>query len=306
MLVLAAVGHLMPNPLQAAAVRILPLGDSITHGYWSGISTDYNSYRKMLKILLENNAHDIDFTGSLSDGDFADNQHEGHDGWYADHGTKTNTILSHVAGWMAATQADVVLLHIGTNDIIDNNASANEVSLVLDEILAANPRTTVVLASIINMQLGYEGREDITAYNSNLFAMAQGRMAAGEDILFVDMENGAGIDYGSSDMADRLHPSQLGYDKMATNWYPAVVIALERQTQKNRPRIEGISVAEGALALELVNLCSGAWVSVEQSRSLTPAVWTSMGGFVTSTSATNWTYTNHVPEDASFFRVILP
>ena len=52
--------------------------------------------------------------------------------------------------------------------------------------------------------------------------MAQTRIANGDKIIIVDMENGASIVYGqapnSGDMWDNKHPYETGYEKMATVW----------------------------------------------------------------------------------------
>lgn len=290
----------------SAPVRILPLGDSITHGYWSGISTDYNSYRKELKSLLEINGHGIDFVGSLTDGDFPDNQHEGHDGWYADHDSQTNRILDHVAGWMADTAAGIVLLHIGTNDIHDNNADAGEVSDILDEIFVANSNATVVLALIINARVDHnpDHRADISTYNSNMNTMAQARIAMGDDIIVIDMENGAGLDYAnpSADMGDSRHPSQLGYDKMATHWYPAVVQAIARQTPPLR--IESVVASGSSIILGIDNLTTGRQAVIEWTGSLVSPAWSNVAEFTPTTIHTNWTLP--IGSTSAYYRVVLP
>lgn len=302
--ILFGMALLAHTPVQAESIRIMPLGDSITHGYWSGINSDYNSYRRTLRSLLEDHGSAVDFVGRLTDGNFPDNQHEGHDGYYADHATKTNTLLNHVGDWITAADADIILLHIGTNDILDNNADADEVSRILDEIFITKPKATVVLALIINARIEAPFRTDITTYNSNLNAMAQGRIGNGDDILVVDMEHHAGIDYGSADMADRLHPSQIGYDKMATNWYSSTVTAIEWQQTKRKPRIEAISVSTNMLMLELGNLCTGATTRIEQTRTLTPLTWTNVGTIIPATTTTNWTQPIDTSPDTTFFRIL--
>jgi len=289
-------------------VRILPCGDSITHGFYSGV-TIYNSYRKELKNLLEINGYDTDFVGSLTNGAFADNQHEGHDGWHADLAGSTNDILGRIAGWMAATPADIVLLHIGTNDINADHADtdADEVSDIIDQIFTANSNATVVLALIIDARPEYGLSAYVSTYNSNLNAMAQIRIANGDDIILVDMEHGAGIDYNSADMADILHPSPAGYDKMATNWYPAVIQAISNQLagQILPPQIESIAVTNNAVYLGLANLTTGRLVHVEQSGNLTPPAWSNAGSFLPAVTATNWAGTAPT-NDSVFYRLFIP
>jgi lysophospholipase L1-like esterase len=74
---------------------------------------------------------------------------------------------------------------------------------------------TVILAKIINRN-PYSALT--TTFNNNVAAMAQARINNGDDIIIVDMENGAGINY-STDMYDTLHPNASGYQKMANLWF---------------------------------------------------------------------------------------
>ncbi len=289
-------------------VRILPCGDSITHGHYTGV-TIYNSYRKELKSMLEINGYNTDFVGSLTNGSFADNQHEGHDGWHADKAGITDDILGQISGWMSATPADIVLLHIGTNDIIADHADtdAAEVSDIVDVIFGANSNATVVLALIIDARPEYGLNVFVSTYNSNLNAMAQVRIANGDDIIVVDMEHGAGINYESADMADSLHPSPAGYDKMATNWYPAVIQAISNQMARQilPPLIQSITVTNNTVFLEMQNLTTGWLVHVEQTGSLTPPAWSNAGSFLPAVTSTNWTGET-ATNDAAFYRLFIP
>lgn len=272
-------------PTSAAPVHIMPVGDSITRGYGSGIVME-NSYRKALWHLLAENGYAVEFVGSQISGDFPGNRHEGRNGWHAAQATGTNTVLCQVAGWLAETPADIVLLHIGTNDILGQDGDAEEVAQILDEIFGANPGATVVLALIINAATNSPHRANISAYNAGLGAMAQARIANGDRLIVADMENGAGIDYASSDMADQLHPSQTGYDKMATNWYPAVAQAIA--LQGGGPAILSIAVDGGGVAMEFGLLAAGRQVVVERTESLLPPVWAEAGSFVAAGFSTNW------------------
>jgi lysophospholipase L1-like esterase len=222
-----------PSPVNAT-IRIMPLGDSITQGVDSGASPDtsghYIAYRKTLHDLLVGAGYDVDFVGSLNDGFdvFTDSQHEGHGGWTADE------IRDNIYNWLVSNPADVILLHIGTNDINEPQAPADivtEVSQLLDQIdqyeADYDVKITVILALIINRQ-DYlcSNPSTTTTYNDDLNVMAQGRIASGDRIEVVDMECGAGIDYhlhsAGGDMNNTLHPFSTGYDKMAQVWFAAL------------------------------------------------------------------------------------
>jgi len=195
-----------------AEIRIMPLGNSITRGVGS---TDLNGYRKPLYQALMAAGYNFDFVGSQTDGNFPDPDHEGHGGWHADT-TGTNDILGQVYNWLTANPADIVLLHIGTNDITVGGEDANEVSDILDEIDRFSTDIKVILAFIIDRQTHSPAT---IQFNTDVNDMAQNRIATGDDIIIVDMESA--LDYGT-DMADDLHPNDAGYAKMADIWFNAL------------------------------------------------------------------------------------
>jgi lysophospholipase L1-like esterase len=213
------------------SVRIMPLGDSITVGIGSA---NYNGYRKPLYLKLINDGYDIDFVGTQSDGDFADCDHEGHQGWEAEGGTGGG-ILPNVYNWLTANPADIVLLHIGTNDITVGGQDPNEISAILDEIDRFSEDTKVIVALIINRQT-YS--PETTQFNNEVKDMASSRIAAGDDIVIVDMENV--LNY-STDMYDNLHPNDSGYVKMADVWYKAITGCLKDGLYETNQRLEFIS-----------------------------------------------------------------
>ncbi len=220
LVVLLVVGSLMPlGPLASGLrvpLRVMPLGNSITKGEVG--SSDSAGYRNDLFASLTTDGFAIDMVGSQADGSGFDNDHEGRNGWRA------NQIRDGVIGWLDANPADVVLLHIGTNDISDGQATAGivtEISQTLDNIdtweqTAGNNLVWVVLARIIN-------RSDPTtttglatsALNASIQAMADSRIAAGDRLIVVDMESA--LVY-PDDMSDEVHPTDGGYAKMAGVW----------------------------------------------------------------------------------------
>jgi lysophospholipase L1-like esterase len=202
----------------ADTVRIMPLGDSITRGYY--VSAYSHGYREPLYDKLTAAGYNFDFVGSQNDGNFPDPNHEGHDGWKADN------IIYALPSWLNTYRPDVVLLHIGTNDITWNDQDANEVNGILDVIGnyedANNKHVTVILALIINRKIDSTKRLQTTQFNRDVNDMALNRIANGDDIIIVDMESA--LDYNNgADMADEVHPNDDGYGKMATVWYNALV-----------------------------------------------------------------------------------
>ncbi|MBN1392538.1 MAG: hypothetical protein JW947_07025 [Sedimentisphaerales bacterium] len=203
--------------LANSPVKIMPLGDSITVGVGS---TSFNGYRKPLYEAMVTNGYNFDFVGTQNNGDFSDPQHEGHSGWHAEKPDTIYDINDQVYGWLVAYPADIVLLHIGTNDISSGGQNANEVSNILDEIDRFSIDIKVILALIVNRRKDASAslQQATTQFNVDVNNMAQNRIAAGDDIAIVNMESA--LDYNiPGDMYDTLHPNDSGYSKMANVWF---------------------------------------------------------------------------------------
>jgi len=168
---------------------------------------------------LLGDGYNVDFVGSQTDGspeDF-DPNHEGHRGWRADQ------IRDSITGWLNSTPTDVILLHIGTNDISNNQGATGtdvEIGQILDLIddwEAVNNEVWVILARIINRN---DWRSGITTtLNGLIQTRADTRIAAGDSIVVVDMQSA--LSY-PGDLADIVHPNDTGYGKMAGVWLAAL------------------------------------------------------------------------------------
>ena len=144
-----------------SAIKIMPLGDSITQGCNSIIGCYEEDepymvgYRQKLYRDLIDGGYDVAFVGNLSAGVLAqppifDIYHEGHPGWCADGCSYPYyDIKDNVNNFLSNNPTDIVLLHIGTNDISNNHGIPTEVGGILDEIYTYNPDITIVLARII-------------------------------------------------------------------------------------------------------------------------------------------------------------
>src|SRR4051812_2880034 len=135
-----------PVPASAQSnggVRVMPLGDSITEG-----TQVPGGYRIGLWQRVTNGGYRVDFVGSQFNGpaSLGDHDHEGHPGWRIDQ------IDANITGWLGATTPRTVLLHIGTNDVLQNYNLANapaRLSTLIDHITAAAPSADVFVATII-------------------------------------------------------------------------------------------------------------------------------------------------------------
>ena len=65
--------------------------------------------------------------------------------------------------------------------------------------------------------------------------MASNRIAGGDNIIVVNMENA--LNY-STDLSDDLHPNDNGYAKMANVWYDALVVSSRNRIEEVNHRLE--------------------------------------------------------------------
>ena len=228
--------HLVRN-YQASCdtVDIMPLGNSITRGFGSSpqpttFLANYG-YRLTLYNSLTAANYDFDFIGSQSHGGISglpDADHEGHGGLRADQ------IKNNVAGYLANNPPDVMLLHIGTNDLIQNQTPQNardDLDGILDIIYQFDPHITVILAQVvaqgsdtfsaIPFQLPI--KQVVYEYNALIPPLAQTHVSNGAKIVLVDMFNPLGPPANYADnMYDNVHPNDAGYAKMTPVWFDAL------------------------------------------------------------------------------------
>jgi hypothetical protein len=193
-----------------AVIRIMPLGDSITFG---SPDRDYGGYRHLLGTLLTKDGYRIDFVGSRESGKriIPHPSNEGHPGWtipQLKNGIDTG-------GWLETHRPDIILLHIGTNDIRKGDAASapGNLSALIDDILARLPRTRIIVAQIIPFRRGPDPGH--LSYNAAIPGIVASK---GPRVSMVDLQNVL----SPSDYAEGLHPNAGGYDKMARAWEPAI------------------------------------------------------------------------------------
>ena len=192
-------------------VRVMPLGDSITEG-----TQVPGGYRIGLWQRLSGAGYRVDFVGTQFNGPAAlgDHDHQGLPGWRIDQ------IDATITGWLNSAQPRTVLLHIGTNDILQNynvSSAPNRLSTLIDHIVAAAPTADVFVATII--PLASAGQEAAArTFNAAVPGIVQSKVAGGKRVHLVDMHAAL----TTADLVDGVHPTAAGYDKMAATWYTAL------------------------------------------------------------------------------------
>jgi hypothetical protein len=213
--------------VEASTTAIMPLGDSITY---DDAYRDYpnarpaslrSAYRNSLWYLLNDANYNVNFVGSRSAGSAIipsfDPDNEGYPGW------TSQQIANITYSKLIANPPEIILLHIGSNDWSDSISGLNNILNEIDryENNYHHP-IKVILARIINRQTYYSW---ISSFNRNLQSLANSRIRNGDDIVIVDMEYGAGINY-KTEFQDPTHPNDIGYAKMANVWFSALTTQL--------------------------------------------------------------------------------
>ncbi|ROP27770.1 SGNH/GDSL hydrolase family protein [Couchioplanes caeruleus] len=213
----ARAGTPPPATPPRVPVRVMALGDSITGspGCW--------------RALLWRRLPGVDFVGTRSArrcGFAHDGRNEGHSGFLATDVAARELLPD----WLSATHPDVVMMHLGTNDVWRNRPVAailTAFTTLVAQMRASNPRMRILVAQILPMDpagCGACGRR-VAALNAAVPGWAASLATAGSPITVVDQWSGFDT---ATDTPDGVHPNRAGDRKIAVRWYPALLAAVSR------------------------------------------------------------------------------
>lgn len=255
------------EPVSAASdpVKIIAMGDSITHGYINGD----NGYRKYFCYgLQQNGITNFDMVGPNNNwSDSAtydwngitityDPVHAGYSGYAIQKiGSRqglqetifdTTYVNGDVSGnMMEAYQPDVIMLQIGTNDVLDAQLTGigDRLEELVDKLIpyVSGDGQVLYLASIPDIDaakkydwlgayqwtygVSYESDPEkfvatvqaaVDDYNTIVKNLVAKKQAEGAHIEFSDINSTINISAG--DLEDGVHPSEQGYAKMGQYW----------------------------------------------------------------------------------------
>jgi lysophospholipase L1-like esterase len=212
--------------LDAAAAtkwKIMPLGDSITKGHASAGSSPEGGYRDDLSALLKKEGIAFDFVGSQATGSGFDRNHEGHSGKTADY------IDANVTKYLQARKPEVVLLHVGTNDVSQDESpasTADEISSIIDKIKNYDSGIRTVLCSTIpRKDDGDASNDDLAKRIEELYYE---KRAAGHRIFYAGQNEiyKTNASHKSEYYSDSVHPNNTGYHVLAEVYFNALLTAL--------------------------------------------------------------------------------
>ncbi len=274
---------IMPAQAQSATLRLMPIGDSITAGY---LSSDNNGYRKTLYTDRQGAGDQVDFVGSLRDGNAFDPDHEGHSG------KRIDEVATYLTTALPNYQPNIVTLHIGTNDMLQDyelSTAPTRLGSMIDQIISALPGVTVVVAQLIPntgvvASSGVTIQSRVDAYNSAIPGVVQTRVNAGKHVYMVSMST-----LTASDLSDGTHPNDGGYQKMASVWNASIAQVISKGWVTNIPF---------AGRFEIVNVASGQSVDVQNKSTANDAPVVQMpnsGG-----SSQLW---NFIPTSSGYYQI---
>ncbi len=211
------------TPLHAQeqdSLRIMPLGDSITRGTGS---SDDGGYRKPFYHNYTIEGVLFDLVGTLTLGEGFDPDHEGHGG------KRSDWLADSVGVFLDSENPDVILLHIGTNDITGGRNLQDvivDIESILDQAKSHNPLMTMMVAGIVPRR---DEKDSITTeLNTLIRSLVEVKKLHGYDIKYVDHNSAfkSHPNWETELLYDTKHPNDDGYAIMAQVWADSLGLSL--------------------------------------------------------------------------------
>ncbi|QYN34910.1 SGNH/GDSL hydrolase family protein [Pseudonocardia sp. DSM 110487] len=204
-----------PAPL---VLRVMPLGASSTAGNGS---PETAGYRGPLQMLLARDGVTVDMVGSqrsappsVPDGDYEGNS-----------GLTLTDMRPRVAQWVRRADPDVVLLHIGTNDLLKGDSAEKTVRRledVLSQIVAVSDAHVIVAGVWAPLPGDARDRAEFNRLSAAVVAQFRQR---GSSMRFLDVSE----PLESDELADGLHPNATGYRMIAAMWERQILEVIGRR-----------------------------------------------------------------------------
>ena len=236
-------------------IKIMCIGDSITDGF--GIE---GSYRKFLYNGLTKKGYNINMIGSKNGGGSTYTDEEAGEVFLYDDdntGYSTFTIKSYefrsgiyeklIETDALSQQPDIVILQIGTNNIIDNRDSAGnskDFDILIDYILENIPSTSTLFVTTIppvdpnreevyswfnnyrynpstlskytDKEVEANVESSLKYYNSDITSKIKSRQLSGQNVRTADVNSVfTNLKY---QLNDGVHPNNVGYKAMGEYW----------------------------------------------------------------------------------------
>ena len=227
---------------EAGSLKILPLGNSITHAEVNRASYRYPLWKKLIDADIK-----FDFVGSMDSqlatyskgtppqpdykGRKFDKDHEGHFAWevndivngrHPNNGTGSGSLSQ----WMLDYDFDIALVHLGTNDAFyrqSNPQVAAELKAVINTLREDNPNAIILLAKVIPTSRSKADKQAVEKLNEAIPSVASQMNNSASPVILVDQFT----DFNANaETYDGIHPNALGEERIAQRWYDAITASL--------------------------------------------------------------------------------
>lgn len=244
-------------------LRIMPLGDSITDGF---TGQPEGGYRVTLWNLLKENGYtdNIDFVGpngldsTVWDSNGSDLNHAGYSGYAIADIPNQRTGIYNFSEWLMENYpADVVMLQIGTNDIISSalDGMDERLELLIDTVLTYIPEDGLLFVSTVpymdadvttytDAYTVEEMDKAVDDYNAQIREIVSRKKAEGKPIAQADINSVL----TKEDLLDGVHPSATGYEKMGKYWYQQLTEYIDGSSEM--PSLAGDVNLDSAVSLQ--------------------------------------------------------
>ena len=237
-----------PQP-EEVPLRIMPLGNSITQGGENSPSYRYELWKMLVDAGLK-----FEFVGSMDTNWYRDapgtehgadvaspvmgqtykgqtftNKHEGHWGWNTidilngyENPTQYKRDKGKLSEWLQGYTPDVVLMHLGTNDMIHGKTTDGTVARIeqiIGQLRADNENVAILLAKITPIPANFVNVDSTQHFVSLMPALATRLSTQKSPIIVVDINTGFNT---AAYTYDTLHPNTAGEKFIAKRWYDAI------------------------------------------------------------------------------------
>jgi lysophospholipase L1-like esterase len=137
--------------------------------------------------------------------------------------------------WLEAAKPDIILMHLGTNDILSGIPSGRvkmaDIQAAYDKCLtqmrAYKANIVLLVAQIIPLQgAGCPNcARDVITLNQWIGQWGPAHSTATSPITVVDQWTGFNV---NTDTPDGIHPNDQGHEKVAAKWLPPLEAAIQK------------------------------------------------------------------------------
>lgn len=156
-----------------------------------------------------------------------DKDNEGHSGAKVTDYSNNNSLPP----WLSATQPDMIIMHVGTNDASANISTAEVFAAydhLIDQMRVANPHITLIASKLIPLDpklFGQKASDLVNDYNFAMEGWVFRTTRTQSPILLVDLNTG--FDFKTM-TREGEHPNEKGDIFMAEKLFPTVKDQLVR------------------------------------------------------------------------------